>query len=147
MAIDTLPSLQIETAREIVAQAIANGLYRWVFNADSNINELNLTEQRVGEQRGAVEADACNDAVAAAPTRTLQPSLARALLYHTLLEYAEGERAIADLTVIDGFDDDEQERKQGDREGQGQGQGRGQGQREIRHNGKWNATAGMRSST
>ena len=78
---------------------------------------------------------------------TMQSRLARALLYHTLLEYAEGERAIADLTVIDGFDDDEQERKQGDREGQGQGQGRGQGQREIRHNGKWNATAGMRSST
>ena len=78
--LQALPLSELPRAREILKQAISSGHYQ-VWNARGEL-DLHLAEP---ETTGA-----CSAAVA------------RVILHHTLLEYAEGSRKIADLAVVTG---------------------------------------------
>jgi len=81
--IEALPPYQLSIAREVVVEAMANGHYQ-VWNEHGIHAELDFHR-----------ANSRNEG--ACPS-----SVARALLYHTLIEFAEGSRSITDLSVVTG---------------------------------------------
>ena len=104
-----------------MATAISHGLYDDAW--DEERTELRLMRTINSEPQGDGGPAEDEDEEDEEP---LPPAVARALLYHTLLEFAEDEREVADLVVYDGYQEQVRVRSgcRWKREGRGKGRGR-----------------------